>query len=53
VRDRVHDRTINLEHIGIEELLTDPLTKDLPPNIFEEHVAGMGLLESLYPGRAK
>jgi hypothetical protein len=27
VRERVHDRTINLEHIGTKEMLTDPLTK--------------------------
>jgi hypothetical protein len=47
VRERVHDHTINLEHIGTEEMLADPLTKDLPPNIFEGHVDDMGLLESL------
>jgi hypothetical protein len=47
VRERVHDRTINLEHIGTKEMLADPLTKVLPPHIFEEHVAGMGLMESL------
>jgi hypothetical protein len=47
VRERVQDHTINLEHIGTKEMLADPLTKDLPPHIFEEHVAGMGLMESL------
>jgi hypothetical protein len=46
VRERVQDRTINLEHIGTKEMLADPLTKDLLPHIFEEHVAGMGLMES-------
>jgi hypothetical protein len=25
-------------------MLADPLTKGLPPSIFREHVAGMGLL---------
>jgi hypothetical protein len=34
VRERVHDRTINLEHIGTKEMLADPLTKGLPPHIF-------------------
>jgi hypothetical protein len=34
VRERVQDRTINLEHIGTKEMLTDPLTKGLPPHIF-------------------
>jgi hypothetical protein len=47
VRERVHDRTINLEHIGTKEMLTDPLMKVLPPHIFEEHVTDMGLTESL------
>jgi hypothetical protein len=47
VRERVQDRTINLEHIGTKEILVNPLTKDIPPHIFKEHVAGMGLMESL------
>jgi hypothetical protein len=34
VRERVQDRTINLEHIGTKEMLVDPLTKGLPPHIF-------------------
>jgi hypothetical protein len=34
VRKRVQDHTINLEHIGTKEMLTDPLTKGLPPHIF-------------------
>jgi len=28
-------------------MLADPLTKGLPPNVFREHLAGMGLRESL------
>jgi hypothetical protein len=46
VRERVQNRTINLEYISTEKMLADPLTKGLPPNIFQEHVVGMGLLES-------
>jgi hypothetical protein len=34
VRERVQDRTINLEHIGTKEMLTDPLTNDISPHIF-------------------
>ena len=26
-------------------MLADPLTKSLPPSVFKEHVAGMGLVE--------
>jgi hypothetical protein len=28
-------------------MLADPLTKGLPPNVFKEHLADMGLRESL------
>jgi hypothetical protein len=34
MRERVQYHTINLEHIGTKEMLTDPLTKGLPPHIF-------------------
>jgi hypothetical protein len=47
VNDKVQDHIINLEHISTEKMLIDPLTKSLPPNVFREHVAGMGLRESL------
>jgi hypothetical protein len=29
-------------------MLADPLTKCLPPNVFKEHVAGIGLRKSLW-----
>lgn len=47
VKDKVRDQTISLEHIKTERMLADPLTKGLPPNVFKEHVAGMGLREAL------
>jgi hypothetical protein len=47
VKDKVQDQIINLKHISTEKMLADPLTKGLPPNVFREHVAGMGLRESL------
>jgi hypothetical protein len=47
VKDRVRDKTISLEHIATKEMLADPLTKGLPPNVFGEHITGMGLRESL------
>jgi hypothetical protein len=47
VKDKVRDHIINLEHVSTERMLADPLTKGLPPNVFREHVAGMGLRESL------
>ena len=47
VKDKVQDHVISLEHISTEKMLADPLIKGLPPNVFREHVAGMGLRESL------
>jgi hypothetical protein len=47
MKDKVRDQIINLERISTEKMLADPLTKGLPPNVFREHVAGMGLRESL------
>ncbi len=47
VVDSIQDHTISLEHISTKRMLADPLTKGLPPNVFREHVAGMGLRESL------
>ena len=46
VQHRIQDQTINVKHISTTRMLADPLTKGLPPNIFREHVAGMGLLEA-------
>jgi hypothetical protein len=47
VKERIQDHTISLEHARTKKMLTDPLTKGLPPNVFREHLAGMGLQESL------
>ena len=47
MKHKVQDHIISLEHIRIENMLADPLIKDLPPSVFREHLAGMGLRESL------
>ena len=47
VKDKVRDHIISLEHISIEKMLADPLTKGLPPNVFREHLAGMGLRKNI------
>jgi hypothetical protein len=50
VKQKVYDQTISLEHIRTKDRLADPLTNGLPPNVFKEHVADMGLWERLtYP----
>jgi hypothetical protein len=47
VKDKVRDHSISLEHISTKKMLTDLLTKGLPPNVFREHLADMDLRESL------
>jgi hypothetical protein len=47
VREIVQNHTINLEHISTRKMLVHAQTKGLAPNIFQEHVVRMGLLESL------
>ena len=47
MKDKVRDQVISLKHISTEKMLVDPFTKGLPPNVFREHVASMGLRESL------
>ena len=44
VKDRIQDQTISIKHIRTNAMLADPLTKGLPPSVFKEHVAIMGLL---------
>ena len=47
MKDKVRDQVISLEHVSTEKMFADPLIKGLPPNVFREHVANMGLRESL------
>jgi hypothetical protein len=47
VKEKIEDQTISLEHIHTMKMIADPLTKGLPPSVFSEHLAGMGLRESL------
>jgi hypothetical protein len=47
VKEKIQYQTISLEHISTKKMIADPLTKGLPPSVFREHLAGMGLRESL------
>ena len=47
VKDKIQDHTISLEHIRTKDMLADPSMKGLPPNVFKEHLAGMGLRGNL------
>jgi hypothetical protein len=44
---RIQDQTISLEHINTKKMIADSFTKGLPPSAFREHLASMGLRESL------
>jgi hypothetical protein len=47
VKEKIQDQTISLEHISTKKMITDLLTKGLPPSVFREHLASMGLRENL------
>jgi hypothetical protein len=47
VKEKIKDHTISLEHISIKQMLANPFTEGLLPNVFKEDVAGMGLRESI------
>ena len=44
VKERVKSGLISIEHIGTNSMITDPLTKGLPPKVFHEHTAHMGVV---------
>ena len=44
VKERVQNRHISIEHIGIDSMLADPLTKGLVPRVFHEHTAHMSVV---------
>jgi hypothetical protein len=46
-KEKIQNHTISLEHVSTKQMLADPFTKGLPPKVFKEHIAGMGLRESL------
>ena len=44
VKERVHSGLISIEHIRTNSMIVDPLTKGLPPKVFHEHTAHMGVV---------
>ena len=43
VTEKIQNGQLSLEHIETNSIITDPLTKGIPPNVFHEHVAHMGV----------
>ena len=44
VKERVHSRQLSIQHIGTKSMIADPLTKGVPPKVFHEHIAHMGVV---------
>ena len=44
VKERVQSGPISIEHIGKNSMIADPLTNGLPPKVFHEHTAHMGVV---------
>ncbi|XP_059597761.1 secreted RxLR effector protein 161-like [Vitis vinifera] len=42
--EKVQSGQISIEHIGTNSMIADPLTKGLPPKVFHEHTARMGVV---------
>jgi len=45
VKERVQSKHTFIEHLRTNSMIADPLTKGLPPKVFHEHVAHMGVLQ--------
>eukprot|EP00253_Pinus_taeda_P009249 PITA_09249 len=43
IRERVKEKKVVIEHVSTELMITDPLTKDMPPLKFKDHIMNMGL----------
>ena len=42
-KEKIQNHFNEIEHISIEQVLADPLTKGLPPSVLREHAVDMGL----------
>ena len=43
LKEKVQNGQISIEHIRTDSMLADPLAKGLPPKVFHEHTAHMGV----------
>ncbi|RVW20450.1 Retrovirus-related Pol polyprotein from transposon TNT 1-94 [Vitis vinifera] len=44
VKERVQSLQVSIEHISTNSMIADPLTKGLPPKVYHEHIAHMGVV---------
>ena len=43
IREEVQKHIVSIEYISTNFMIADPMTKGLPPKIFNEHVERMGI----------
>jgi hypothetical protein len=43
LRERIKENKVVIEHVRTGDMLADPLTKDMQPKLFKDHVINMGL----------
>ena len=43
IREHVKEKKVVMEHVSIELMIANPLTKNMPPFRFKDHVDRMGL----------
>jgi len=46
VREKILEFQTRIEHLAIENMLANPLTKGLTVGVFQRHVTHMGLVKS-------
>ena len=44
VKERVQSGQLSLQHTGTNSMIANPLTKGVPPKVFHEHTAHMGVV---------
>ena len=44
VKERVQIGQLSIQHIGTNSMIADPLIKGVPPKVFHEHTAHMGVV---------
>ena len=44
VKEEVQKHKVLIDHVSIELMIADPLTKGLPPKVFTGHVKKMGIM---------
>nr|KYP58991.1 Copia protein [Cajanus cajan] len=44
IKERVQSKQLSIEHIHTNFMVTDPLTKGLPPKMFHEHTTHMSVM---------